>query len=131
MTEREIALGRIAVGDIFHARTASGASFICLALKVNDKTILARRVTTQSVHEFNRRTGIEDLDGVPLTIDSVARLPADIEEIMLSLDRKYREDEYRRAEDPEWKMSAHDARLTTDEIRGLLFVGKFYTDNPI
>ncbi|MFI5001286.1 MAG: hypothetical protein ACHQK9_15520 [Reyranellales bacterium] len=131
MTNREAALRRIAVGDIFHASAPNGASFICLALKVREDTIFARRITSQSVHEFSRATGVEDPDGVPLTIDSAAPLPPDIREIMLGLDRKYREDEYRRAEDPNWEMPANDARLTKDEIRGLRFVGDFYRDNPI
>ena len=131
MTKREAALKKIGVGDIFHASTSSGASFICLALQVREQMIFARRVTTQSVHEFDRRTGVEGPDGNPLIINSVAPLPADIREIMLGLDRKYREDEYRRAEDPDWKMPEADARLTKDEIRGLLFVGDYYRDNPI
>jgi len=131
LTNREEALRKIAVGDIFHASAPNGASFICLALQVRENMVFARRITSQSVHEFDRSTGVEDPDGVPLTIDSIAPLPTDIHEIMLGLDRKYREDEYRYAEDPNWKMPEDDARLTKDEIRGLLFVGDFYCDNPI
>jgi len=50
---------------------------------------------------------------------------------MLCLDRKYREAEYQRAEDPEWEMPPGQARLTEEEKRGLLFVSYFYPENPI
>jgi hypothetical protein len=131
MTEREAALKRIAAGDIFHASAKKTASYVCLALQIRENTIFARRITTQSVHEFDRTSGVEDADGSPVVINSVAPLPADIHEIMLGLDRKYREAEYRHAEDPNWQLPEDKARLTKDEIRSLLFVGKFYEDNPI
>jgi hypothetical protein len=67
------------------------------------------------VHEFDRATGVEDPDGRPVIINSVAPLPADIRDIMLGLDRKYREAEYRRAEDPEWRMPPEEARLSEEE----------------
>jgi hypothetical protein len=132
MTQREVALRNIAVGDMFHGRPPKGtASFICLALEVGEKTIFARRITTQSVHEFDRATGVENVDSNPIVIDSVARAPVDIREILLGLDRKYREAEVRRAEDPNWKLPEDKARLTKDEIRALLLVGKLHEDNPI
>jgi CRISPR/Cas system CSM-associated protein Csm5 (group 7 of RAMP superfamily) len=132
MTQREARLRRIAVGDLFHGRPRRGtASFICLALQVHEKTIFARRITTQSVHEFNRATGVEIDDRNPIIINSVATLPHDIREILLGLDRKYRESEYRYAEDPDWEMQAEDAKLTKDEVRALLAAGKMHDDNPI
>jgi hypothetical protein len=132
MTQRELALRSIAVGDMFHGRPPIGtASLICLALQVGVKTIFARRITTQSVHEFDRTTGVENVDSNPIVIDSVARAPVDIREILLGLDRKYREAELRRAEDPNWRLPEDKARLTTDEIRALLLVGKLHEDNPI
>ena len=88
MAHREEALRRIAVGDIFHASALNGASFVCLTLQVTDNLIMARRVTTQSVHNFDRTTGVEGPEDKPLTIDSVAPLPIDIRDILLSLDRK-------------------------------------------
>jgi len=131
MAQRSVALKNIADGDIFHGRPPKGtASFICLALQVRERTIFARRITTQSVHEFDRTTGVE-VDSNPVVINSVAPLPADIREILLGLDRKYREAEYRRAEDPDWRLPEDEAKLTKDEIRALLFVGKFYEENPI
>src|SRR4029078_8104051 len=103
MTDRETALRTIAVGDLFHAAVGrSGASYPCLALQVSEKAIFARRMTTQSVHWFDRTTGVESGEHAIL-IDSVTPLPDDIREIMLGLDRKYREDEYRWAEEPDWE----------------------------
>ena len=131
MTGRDAALRNISVGDFFHATTESGASFVCLTLQIKERTIFARRITTQSVHEFDRVTGVEDPDGIPVTINSVEKLPADVREILLGLDKKYREAEYKYAEDPEWQLPEDKARLTKDEIHGLLFVGDFYRAHPI
>ena len=58
-------------------------------------------------------------------------LAGKIRESLLSLDRKGREAEYQRAENPEWKMPPEQARLSEEEKRGLLFVSRFYPDNPI
>ena len=123
-TERERALRKIAVGDIFHASAPVTASYICLTLEVTKDTIRARRVTTQTEHEFDRATGIEGPEDNPTIIDSVAPLPADIHEIMLSLDRKYG------AKDPP-KLFSEEARLTKEQQRGLLFVADFYPEHPI
>jgi hypothetical protein len=130
MTQREVALRSIAVGDIFHGREGT-ASCICLALQVKERTILARRITTQSVHEFDRATGVENVGRYPIIIDSIASVPADIREILLGLDRKYREAEYSQAEDPNWRMPADEAKLTRDEISALLATGKLHENNPI
>lgn len=131
MTDREASLRKIAVGDIFHARATNDASFICLALQVREKTIFARRMTTQSVHEFDRTTGIEGPEHSPLIIDSIEPLPADIRDEMLGLDRKYQEDEQHRAEDSNWKMPDEEAKLTAEQIRTLLFIAKFYSAHPL
>jgi len=131
MTDREAALKRIAVGDIFHARAINDASFICLALQVRAKTIFARRVTTQSVHEFDRVTGVGGREHSPLVIDSVTSLPDDIREVILGLDRKYREDEFRRAEDPDWEMPDEESKLTPVQIRAVLSTLRIYDANPL
>src|SRR3954471_9428035 len=103
MTDREAALRKVAVGDIFHASVRSdGPSYVCLALQVRENAIFARRMPTQSVHWFDRATGVE-IDDDEVVIDSVATLPDDIRKIVLDLDRKYRETEYRHAEDPGWE----------------------------
>jgi len=82
-------------------------------------------------NEFDRTTGVENVDNNPVVIDSVAPLPGDIRDILLGLDRKYREAEYRRAEDPNWRLPEDEAKLTKDEIRALLFVGKLHENYPI
>ena len=127
MTEREAALRRIAVGDIFHAslRPDGGPSYICLTLQVHEDRIFARRTTIQSVHWFDRKTGAE-IDDDTVAINSVEPLPEDIREIVLGLDQKYREDEYRRAEDPNWAPPEGSSRLTPDQRRAILFIADFY-----
>ncbi|SRR5260370_26938833 len=135
MNDRELALAKIEVGDLFHASATNGASLLCLTMSVTATTILARNVATQIIYDFDRRTGFVQWNVCgtvyDCTIDSVALLPADIQESLLSLDRKGRYGEYRRAEDPEWVMPAEQARLSEEEKRGLLFVSHFYPANPI
>ncbi len=132
MTEREAALRKVAVGDMFHAclRSDGGPSYPCLTLQVREDRIFARRVTTQSVHWFDRATGAEIDDG-RIVIDSVTPLPDDIREIMLGLDQKYHEIEIRHAEDPDWEPPEGSSRLTLDQRRAILFIAKFYPDNPL
>jgi len=131
MADRKTALRNIAVGDIFHAEAPNGASLICLTRSVTETKIHARRVTTQSYHEFDRTTGVEECERNPCTIDSVAPLPPDIQNIILGLDRKYREAEYQRAEYPDKPWDPGESRLTDDQKRALLFVGSFHRENPI
>jgi hypothetical protein len=112
--DRRTALVALAKGDIFHAMTPNGASFICLVTSVANSQICARRVTTQEQLAFDRVAGIADVgDGsVACTIDSVAPLPVDIREVVLQLDRRYG--------------AGDDPRLRREEIDALLFVGRFY-----
>jgi hypothetical protein len=64
-------------------------------------------------------------------IDSVAPLPPDIHEIMLSLDRKGRDAEHRDAENPDREWKPGDNPLTEEQKRGLLFVYDFYRTHPL
>jgi hypothetical protein len=132
MTDREAALKMIAVGDIFSAciRPDNEPSFICLALKVREDRIFARRMTTQSVHWFDRATGAE-IDDDRVVINSAAPLPHDIHEIMLSIDRLFREAEHRRAEEPDWQPAENHFHQSKDQIRALLFIADFYPANPL
>jgi hypothetical protein len=132
MTDREAALKEITVGDIFHASFGrdGGPSYPCLTLQVREDAIFARRVTTQSVHWFDRATG-EDTDDCRLVIDSVEPLPDDIHEIMLSIDRLFREAEHRRAAEPDWVPAENHFHQSKDQIRALLFIGKFYAAHPL
>ena len=83
MDARSKAFWTLKVGDIFH-----GDSLICLATSITDTAIHARRVTTQDELRFNRMTGrIEmDEDRIAGEIDSICRLPADIDATMLGID---------------------------------------------
>jgi hypothetical protein len=127
VTEREVALRKIAVGNMFHAclRPDGGPSYPCLTLQVREDRIFARRVTTQSVHWFDRATGAE-IEDERVVIDSVEPLPDDIHEIMLSIDRLFREAEHRRAEEPDWVPAENHFHHSKDQIRALLFIGEFY-----
>jgi hypothetical protein len=129
---REAALRKITVGDIFHAsvRPEGGPSYICLTLQVQEHAIFARRMTTQSVHWFDRTTGVE-VDDPEVVIDSVAPLPDGIREIMLDLDRKYREIEFRQAEDPDWEPPEGSSRLTLEQRRAFSFIHDFYPAHPL
>jgi hypothetical protein len=131
MNDRQAALRQIAVGDIFHASArGDGPSYVCLALQVRESAIFARRMTTQSVHWFDRVTGME-IDDDEVVIDSVAPLPADIRGITLSIDRKFRAAEYRRAEEPDWKPADDYFHLTKDQIHAFSFIHDFYPANPL
>lgn len=135
MSDRVTILAKIATGDIFRATDAAGPVRICLTISVTENTILARSVATQELIEFDRRAGAAQRNRHGATyhyvITSVAPLPTDIHKIMLSLDQKYREGEYRDAEDPERQLQPGEAALTKEQIRGLLFVSKFYPANPL
>jgi len=132
LADRQRALKRISVGDIFHAHAPGGPSLICLTMSVTETMIQARNVATQIIYDFDRQTGVADWyvfsEHTTCTIDSVAPLPADIHEIMLSIDRKGRESEYREAEDPD---RPGEYALTDEERRGLLFVSYFYPAFPV
>ena len=117
-TERETALRNIAVGDIFHATTPNNASLICLAEKITATTIHSRTMTSRYELEFDRRTGIAELDveieRVRCTVDSVAPLPDQIREALLQLERMEAEAikgrERRNLKKAEWQALAFAAR---------------------
>jgi len=112
--DRSTTLIALAEGDIFHAATPNGASFICLVTSVANSQIFARRVTTQEQFVFDRVAGIAEIgDGSAVcTIDSVVPLPVEIREVILQLDRRYG--------------AGDDPRLRREEIDALVFVGGFY-----
>jgi hypothetical protein len=119
--DREALIRNIGVGDFFHATCPNGASMICLTTAVNDKTIQARRITTQTDHEFDRITGTEKSpDDILCTINSVAPLPPEIHDIFLGLDHRYRT-----STDPE------RSKLTQAEIDAIMYIAKYYPANPI
>lgn len=131
MLERKILLKKLAVGDIFHAEAPNGASLICLVLSVNETTIRARRINTQEKLEFDRKTGVKagDTRAKPCVIDSVARLPAEIHDVFLQLDEKYKT---LMAMDEEERFKDLDRlKLTDAEKKALSFVHSHYSSNPL
>jgi hypothetical protein len=120
VTEREATLRKLDAGDVFHATAPNGASLICLTLRATKFSIHAKRITTQSHHAFDPVTGMEQSEPIPSIIDSVARLPPDILEALLGLDRVYSRG---------WQEEHH--KLTSEEKRALLFIGGFYRAHPL
>jgi hypothetical protein len=96
MTDREIALRKLAIGDIFHARGPEieeihgpmSASLICLVTAIDEGTIYARRIHTQDDAQFDRNTGLK-WGKARTRIDCVAPLPTEIYQIFLAMDRRY------------------------------------------
>jgi hypothetical protein len=118
--DRKRKLGRLVVGDIFHAMARNGAIYICLIEAVTGDKIEARRVTTQEHVAFDRSTGAILGDEAPCTIDSIAPLPVHIHNVMLGLDRKMR-----LQSDPE------KYKLNKEEIQAIAFVNEYYPSNPL
>ena len=122
MADRATMIRNVAVGDFFHARSPNRASLICLATSVGKTTIHARRITSQEELEFDRQTGFAKSgnDQVPCEIDSVAPLPAEIHDVFLEMDRRYRVE--------------HDLerfKLTDAAKRALLFIHSYYPAHPV
>jgi hypothetical protein len=122
MPDRDSLLGNLIAGDIFHAECPNGASMICVVVSVTETAIHARRTTTQEDLEFDRRTGVMTRgDGRPrCAINSVARLPVDIHEVFLGMDRKFRLEH-----DPE------RIKLSKAEQAAILFASSHYASNPL
>jgi hypothetical protein len=128
MSDRATALRKLAVRDIFHARSPNGASMVCLVTAVDEGTIHARRIHTQDDLQFDRFTGIK-LGSVPSRIDCVARLPTDIHELFVEMDRKHQELAalLRAGIEPDLERR----RLTPDESRANRFIKPHVAANPI
>jgi hypothetical protein len=117
-------LAKLAVGDIFHAESPNGASMVCLVVSVTESAIHARRVPTQTDLLLDRRTGVgvEKFGGeqAPCIINSVAPLPAEIHNVFLEMDRKYRLD-----------TDTERFKLTDAEKRAYRFIDSHYPSNPL
>lgn len=120
MANRATELGRLLVGDIFHAACPNGASLICLVEVIAADRIQARRVTSQDHWEFDRVTGRTIGLETACIIDSVAPLPRQIHDVMLGLDRKMR-----LQRDPE------KFKLDREEMQALQFTAHYYRANPL
>lgn len=135
MTDRQIALRAVEAGQLIYAVDAAGPVRICLVILVTETTILARSVTTQEIIEFDRNTGhaAHKHYGFEFNyrIASIAPLPPDIHEIMLSLDRNGRAFEEKLAEDPDYESPPERSILNDEQRRGLLFIAEFYHAHPL
>jgi hypothetical protein len=119
-TQREALLRNLTAGDIFHAAGTHGESLLCLATNVGETVIDARTVTGQIHLQFNRQTGEGRSGDDRCDIDSVVPLPAEIHNVILGIDRKYR-------------LETNDERLklTDAEKKALLFVVTHYSSNKM
>jgi hypothetical protein len=125
MMDRDSALTTLAIGDIFHAESANHPSMICLVTSVTDTSISARTITTQLSFEFDRRTGeanwtFQGREQAPARIHSTARLPDEIHDALVGLDRRYH-----------GSRNVEDGKLTSAEKRALLFVAQIYPDDQL
>ncbi len=120
MTDRAALLGRLLVGDIFHAICPNKASYICLVEAVTSDRIQARRVTTQEHVEFDRSTGLTTGGAVPCTIDFIAPLPVHVHNVMLGLDRKMR-----------LERNPERFKISEEEKEALHFMSSYYPANPL
>lgn len=118
LTAREAALRGIKMGDIFRADGDQSGPLICLATLITESTIHARTVTHGLEFIFDRRTGIgkEPKYSIGGTITSVAPVPPDIYDALISLD---------------FKRKNWDGPLSAEQKRALLFIANFYPKNPI
>jgi hypothetical protein len=128
MVDRETALRRLTVGDIFHGQGPNGGNLICVVTHLTERRIGARRITTQEDLEFDRQTGV-DLADRASRIDCVAPLPGDINDVFLDLDGKYQRFREMRRIGIEPGTGAY--KLTSAERRALLFIDEHVSSNPI
>ncbi|WP_174970074.1 hypothetical protein [Burkholderia lata] len=135
----EQALRSLVVGDIFHAHftqwpQSEGPSLICLITSVTDDAILARTVSTQVCFTFDRNTGHSRLWEPPIyasttgealvaVIDSIAPLPSNVHNALVALDRHFRLGQFSSKPDR--------SHLTSEHKEALLFVAKYYPENPL
>lgn len=119
----------LAVGDIFHAVSSKAPSLVLLVVAVTDTKIDARNICTQDRLSFDRASGIaggtderllETDQPVTCTIDSVARLPVDMHNVLIGLDRRFRLEH-------DWER----IKLTDAEVRALSYVQRHYAANPL
>ncbi len=110
------ALNAINVGDVIFGLGAGGQEKLLLVYRADGQGFSARHVTTQMMFRFGRdgKTRVY-ADGGYITIVSTARLPADVYDVALGLDRKF-------AAQPEYP----DGILTKAEIELLRMHAEFF-----
>jgi hypothetical protein len=128
MGDREAAIRKLGVGDIFHGRSQHGTSLTCLVTALDGDTIQARRITTQDALQFDRETG-RQLGRGGGTIDCVTPFPPEIHSAFSELDRKYQAfgEMRRRGVEPD----PEQYKLTPAEVRALLSIDDHTSSHPI
>ncbi|MBE0580999.1 hypothetical protein [Devosia sp.] len=121
MSFRDQALSAVRVGDVIFGLGAGGQEKLLLVYEVDQSGFLARHVTTQMSFRFGRdgKTSV-NADGGFVTIVSTARLPQEMYEVALGLDRKW-------AARPEYP----DTVLSKAEIELLLKHAAFFGAHPL
>jgi hypothetical protein len=119
MSLRAQAPDALKAGDLIFGLGAGGQEKLLLVYRVDHQGFSARHVTTQMNFRFGRdgRTRVY-ADGGYITIVSTARLPPELHEVALELDRKF-------AARPEYP----DSVLTKAEIHLLLTHKKHFDAN--
>lgn len=114
MTNDRVALDKLRVGDLFHARYPKGPTVIALVLEAAPTRIKGRDITRQEILVIDRKTGVSiPADGDPCTVYSTEQLPPDLHEAILGLDRKYGSGR---------ELTDEECKLTMVERKALIFV---------
>lgn len=118
---RSYLLSAIEPGDIFFAVADDGSPKVMLAYRVDENSIFARLVTSQTKVEFGRDGKSKAVDGdYNCEIASAAPLAVHEYNVVRGLDRKMR-----------LFHSLEHIRLTEDEKKLLLEIEAFYKARPL
>jgi hypothetical protein len=116
MSSRAQALNAVTVGDVIFGIAAGGQEKLLLVYEADDGSFSARHVTSQTTAKFGRDGESRWVhDGGSCTIVSTARLPLDMYDVALGLDRKF-------ASKPEYP----DSILSKAEIELLRMHAQFF-----
>lgn len=121
MSQRVRALNSVKVGDVIFGITQGGQPKLLLVYDADDDGFWARHITTQTTARFGRDGKSRWApDGGSCVIVSTARLPHDMYETALGLDRKW-------ALKPDYP----DSKLSEAEIRLMTTGRAFFEANPL
>ena len=121
MSHKNIHLKKLVIGDIFNAKSVNAPYILCLVTCIEDKIIYARRITDQENFEFDIDTGKEiNSENNICEISSIAPLPMEIYNSLISLERKMR-------------LTEHENKFKLDEFekKALLYIQDFYDENRL
>jgi hypothetical protein len=89
---RQRALNAVKIGDVIYGRSGAGNDKLLLVYDVDETSIFARHITSQTWAKFHRADGNAEAvaSGGTCTIVSTAALPPELHETAVGLDRKFR-----------------------------------------